>query len=479
MTTRAMTTRLAAATLATLVSVTAAAEPAAPAPQSGDPGMKTRFHEVLPFKPLASPRPLRHGEQVTCDRDCTVPLSEGGSIRLEAGAVARAAHPLFVRFDGHEMALQCPVIDLISGTITVIYASAGIHPPLIVSRRYEPTVAIHRGQARVRALPTRSAIAPLAGTVDARTGKGWSTLELSQAYTLAQGKLTARPALTAPSWADSGEHQRPIGLAATGPRALVESGWTPQTGAARHTVEIAASRSFETVIERQMVDAPQAHFATTLPEGRYFARVSATDVDGLRTGFSALRPLRVVRASLPPGGFLAGPDTVVVPDGAFLRLLDTQDVEMSVGRSAFHSVPTELGAPVGRDAAVLLRLAGERTTATAVTVARRGLRAHVALSPSLPVWPADPIVAVVRFADPSGRVDTAALEPDLEVTVGSATIPASWRREGATWHASIPGRSLAGPALVQVTARDANGNELGWGFVEVIASSDKRLAAAQ
>ncbi len=480
MTTRTTTTRLATATFATFLSVAATAQPEAPPLHPGDGGMKTRFHEVLPFKALSTPRPLRLGEQVTCERDCTVPLADGDTMELEAGAIVRAAHPLFVRFDGQEMALRCPVVDLVAGTITVSHESPGIHPPLIVSRSYQPTVAVHRGKARVRALAQRTAIAPVDGSVEVRTARGWSPVAPQDAYTLARdGKLTARPAISTPTWLPAGPHQRPIGLAATSPRALVESSWSPMAGAQRYVVEIASSGSFDTIVERMTVDAPQSHFATTLPEGRYFARVTAVDVDGLSTESSAVRALRVVRTSLPTGGFLAGPDTIVVPDGSFLRLLDASDVELSVGQSGFHGVPTELGAPAGTDAPVLLRLAGRRSTATAVTIARRALQAHVELSPSLPVWPADRIEAVVRFADPSGRVDTAALNPDLTVSVGGTTIPASWRRDGATWRASIEGRSLRGPSLVQVMARDAHGKELGWGFVEVIAASETRLAAAR
>jgi hypothetical protein len=444
----------------------AVAAPAAePAVIEGEANAKVRFHRVMPWKPIRYSKRIRVGEHLTCAAGCRVQLADGTTVTLSPGAEVAGASPTFKRFDGAAMAQRTLVFRVVEGDVAIERPAQP--KPLVIETAAGVLLHVPRDAARVLARSNRVAVVTSEAASQYRRGRHWVDLPPEKLHVV-HSSLSADslPIITPPAWKVGSEH-RPLGLAVAGPRANVGGAWKAMAGAAGYVVEVARDAGFMEMVERKELAGTANRFTTNLSEGRYYARVTATDREGMISATSSSMQLRVVRASLPEGAFMPDDGTIVVPRDARVRLLDAKDVELSVGKHGFNRAPAEL--PAAKDSArsIRLRVRGAQGSATRFQLQLRALHAHVSMTPRVAAWPSDRIRATVRIADPSGHIDPSTVTPALEVRVAGAPVMARWEREGATWRTWIDGRYLDGPSLVEVVARDAQGKKLGWGFVEV------------
>jgi hypothetical protein len=432
-------------------------------------GIATRFHRGLPWRAVEHPRALRFGEQLRCEHGCDVRFDDGTAATLAPGAVVRAGSPVFRRFASSGSAVRCLTLHLVEGTVQIGRPDRP-ERPLLVTTTSGAELALHEGTSRFRALAHRTAAALLDGRLELDRGIGWHTLEAGRSHRIERsGFVSAAPLVTAPRWEEGGADHRSIGLAVYGPQGQIGGSWEPVDGATVYDVRVTGDGG--TLVTSARVDAREHRFTARLPEGRYEVTVRATDADGLESELSAPRTMRVVRAALPPGGFMPQPATLVVPEGGRLRFLDAADLEVSIDDHGFHKAPAELPPPARARQKLALRVAGMPDTATVVDMERRALHARVTLTPRLPVWPDDQLAAVVELIDPSGQMDPSGVTPSLELRIAGAPTPARWEKSGAVWRTVIARRDLGGPALVDVVVRDDDGLWLGWGFVEVVGTA--------
>jgi hypothetical protein len=442
------------------------------------PGLEamTRYHDVLPWRPLLEPKRLADGQRLHCRKACRVMVDGGSSVALSAGATIAASSPLFFRFEPGALARRSQVLVLLAGEITVTPPERG-QTPLVVVLASGLQLALRGTAVRIRASSDGAVVAPAEMGVGLRDRGGWRPLAGARSHRLrASGEIESRPLVVPPRWAvGDDEAMRPIALATDRNTAVVAASWNEVPGAARYLVDIAADEHFATIVKRITVDAPEHGFRAALPEGLFHARVVAVDPDGLDTEPSAECLLRVIRASLPKGGFVADERTLVLPEGEKLRLLAVEDVELSVDKSGFWKAPGELPGPAAARHRLRFRLAGEASTTTTFSLERRALEALVTLSPGAPIWPQDDVKVTVQLLDRSGRIDVRTVAPTFEVKVRGSSLAVSWKQGGEpeVWSALIGARHLEGPSLMEVVARDETGLAIGWGFVELVAGLDR------
>lgn len=459
------------ASLVALTTVSAhvvAAPIADPRLVDGHAAAKTRFHANLPFVALDHPRGLRIGEHLTCTSECKLQLHDGTTVALSPGAEVAGASPSFHRFGGEEMARRCIAIEVVAGEVAVERPASPL--PFVLLTGAGVVVTVEHGTARVATHDDRVAVVTAGEGAAFERGRRWERLAADQLHVVSRdGQRQSHPVVTAPTWAHDDPDHRPLGLAVEGPHSLVGGAWKPVDGAAQHVVEIATDATFATMTKRLELEGDATHFAASLPEGRYHARVTATDVEGMVSGTSPPIALRVLRAALPEDGFMPDPSVMVVPEDSTVRLLDGDDVQVSFDSRGFLPAPKTLPAPARDHHRVQIRLASDPSSVTEFRLEKRALQANVRMTPRLPAWPEDRIQAVVRLDDPSGHIDPETFVPALEVRIAGAPVAARWERHGATWRTSIDGRYLDGPSLVEVLAKDGRGKWLGWGFVEVVS----------
>jgi len=462
------------ASLVLTAAVSAFAFPAAAAPISdprlieGQPFARTRYHHNLPFVPLDHLRGLRIGEHLTCSRLCKLRLDDGTVVTLSPGAEVAGASPTFHRFDDEEMARRCMALEVVSGEVAI--ERAAVPKPFVLQTASGVVVTVEEGTARVAVHADRTAVVTSEEGAAYDRARRWVPLAPHQLHVVRpQGRVESHPVVTPPIWQRDDRDHRPLGLAVKGPHSAVGGAWKPIPGAAGYIVEIATDATFATMTKRLELDGEAEHFQISLPEGRYETRVTATDVEGMVSATSAPMAMRVVRAAMPEGGFMPDARVMVVPEESHVRLLDVNDLQVSIDSHGFLPAPTELMAPARDHHQVAIRMASDPRSETVFRLEKRALQAQVQMTPRLPAWPEDDIQATVRLADPSGHIDPATFVPALEVRIAGAPVAARWERHGATWRTSIDGRFLDGPSLVEVLAKDDRGKWLGWGFVEVVS----------
>ncbi|MEQ9325025.1 MAG: hypothetical protein RIF41_38015, partial [Polyangiaceae bacterium] len=359
-------------------------------------------------------------------------------------------------------------IEVVAGEVAV--ERPAFPKPFVVQTSSGVVVTVEKGTARLSAHPDRVAVVTADGAAAFEQGRRWERLDAHALHVVRRdGRQESHPVVTAPVWHHDDAAHRPLGLAVKGPHSLVGGAWAPVAGAAHHVVEIATDATFATMTQRLELEGDATSFAASLPVGRYHARVTATDVEGMVSGTSPPIALRVLRAALPEGGFMPDPRVMVVPEESTVRLLDGDDVQVSFDNRGFLPAPKTLAAPARDHHRVQIRLASDPSSVTEFRLEKRALQAAVKMTPRLPAWPEDRIQAVVQLDDPSGHIDPETFVPALEVRIAGAPVAARWERTGSTWRTSIDGRFLDGPSLVEVFAKDSRGKWLGWGFVEVVS----------
>ena len=305
----------------------------------------------------------------------------------------------------------------------------------------------------------------------------------------------SRPIPAAPAWDATTAAVPSFAVVAGSAHAPLGIAWTPVPGAASYRVEVAAEQTMTRVVNR--ASTGDAHY--TVPElkpaggatdPRLFARVRAVGSEGIVGPWSAARALHVVHYQLPEGGFVAKDGVLVLPAGGVVTMSDADGVEV-----AFENVrslgghPGGAGAPPDRPGTGVslywsklagpLRLSEDAPLRVVhlrdpvlggeaqLVLAKATLRADVTLSPKSARWPADSVDVRVVVADPSGRLDPASIDLNLQAMVGVQPISVSWQRSGATWTTHIAANGRVGPSVVRVVATDPKGTEIGRGFLEI------------
>jgi hypothetical protein len=193
--------------------------------------------------------------------------------------------------------------------------------------------------------------------------------------------------------------------------------------------------------------------------------------------------VRSARYTLTGGAFVARDGVVVLPNGASLFIAESEGLEVAYENLAFGPRAPAVPLYWGKLAGGLhlaehtpMRIAHVRDPAMAaegsVILARRQLVADVTMTPANARWPVDPVDVTVEIHDPSGRIDPAS-EP---VTVGTlldlTPLSVAWEHHGTTWHARITPRLIGGNSVVRIIVKDASGDEIGSGFLELASVED-------
>jgi hypothetical protein len=319
-------------------------------------------------------------------------------------------------------------------------------------------VAVHQGEARFL---TRGA---------------WRVLLAGQAVEAAAALPAPPPTVlpAAPGWSTSHGACAPAGKTgaadcsitcasddAPAPLALA---WSAPAGATGYVLEAARDEAFKDVLLRRETASPAATLA--LPEGRYFARVTAQGAARLTSLPSPTRALRVVRLRLPEGAALR-PGSIALPRGRSVEIGDPTGLELALRNVSFVKAPPLFGLPRGERAVVRLRVGGAADFLE-LLLEPAAVHAHIALWPANPVWPADLVQVRVRVDDaPQG------FAPALAIRVDGAEVPVPWRVRDGLWETEIPPGLAPGPWVVRVEVRDGHGNEIGRAFMEVAGAGPR------
>jgi hypothetical protein len=465
--------------LALLAAVPAFAAPAEGGVGAADPtllsaprGAEVRRNRFLPWHPIEIGKSLPPDTEITCEAGCSVRAPDGSVLALDPGARVAIGQTTFIRLDANGAAALGRRFDLKEGTVVANVITDKARPrTVLIGTPNDALIAIRPGEAHVSALNGHIGVACTRGGVRIKLGRTTLELKPGQASSLVADAPTARDASAAPKWdwpiGRSGEPQ-PLAITTQGSRGSPGIGWQPQAGASGYRVELASDAEFRHLLVTAKVSGKDHEYtAENLVEGWYYARVTAFDADGLASAPSEPRALRVIALQLPVGGFMAADgSTVVAPEGASVRLSDPGDVEMATDDRNFTPVPAQW---VSDGAPHILRFRVRRDFGheTLVQMTPRPLRADVRLSPAWARWPLDPVDITVTIVDPSGRFDPLSIVPEIQVLVGIEPVTIPWKREGSTFTARLPARTLTGPEVVRVIARDRDGAMLGRNFLEV------------
>ncbi len=265
----------------------------------------------------------------------------------------------------------------------------------------------------------------------------------------------------------------PLALVKANEKTPLGFAWSKVDRATSYRVEVSTDPVMVNVIQRATT-ADTSFIVGEVPAGgRYYVRVRAVVADGIVGGWSKPRPLRVIRIAYPQGAFLAKDGAVILAENASIALTDVEGIEVAYENVGGPKVPLAWSrAPsslrLGSSGSRIVHLRDPALGAeTLVVLGRRELKAKVDLCPRRARWPEDPVSVKVTVTDPSGRIDPSTEPVTFETTVNLESVPLVWHHIGATWWATLAARPAPGPWVVRVTARDANGVEIGEGHLEV------------
>jgi hypothetical protein len=457
----------------------------APAGPAGDPlflivgpGASQRRGEQLPWSPLARGTQPQPGAEVRCRAGCASSLLGGGTMTAAPDATLVALRPGYFQPPWLEANLQIARVGLREGALRVALgrttrASLVVEAPGL-------TVLSRSGRVDVVARAGGAAVAALDDGVWIRTEARWTPLAVGQVVVIRAGEApSSHPRVTPPQWATVSNGRAPVELALSGEPVPVGARWMAVGGADRYRFQVARDASFADVLQTGLTPPGQTAFdSAPLPPGAYFARVFAVDAEGLESAPTAPLGLRITRAAVPPGAFVDAANRLVILAGtAGIRLLEPEGLEAAVDGRVFLPPPAEIGLD-GKDMRFIwLRLGADHAAEASLLLKRRVLRADIAFTPRLPTWPRDPLTIEVDIVDPAGRLDTAAIKPDLHVVLGAEELPVTWVQRAARWTGRVPPRSLPANAVIRVTAGDDLGAPLGLGFVEIAAEARPATAS--
>jgi hypothetical protein len=228
-----------------------------------------------------------------------------------------------------------------------------------------------------------------------------------------------------------------------------------------------------------------AHYVVNLPAAaRTWVHVRTATSDGIVGEWSAPRPIHSVHYTLPEGSFVARDGAIVMPEGTTIPVANADGLQIAYENvttlSQSFAVPlywSTLSGPIRMSETSPMRIVHVRDPAMGgearLILARRQLRAEVDLGPAHARWPADPLNARVEVRDPSGRIDVAREPVTVEAMLNLTPLPVSWTHDGASWRGHIPPRMIGDSSVVRVVVKDAQGAEIGRGFLELAGSDSK------
>jgi len=289
----------------------------------------------------------------------------------------------------------------------------------------------------------------------------------------------SRPIPSMPIW-DRRDGGASLAMSAGKP-STARLAWMAVAGAASYRVVIARDPELRNLVLRS--ETAENHYVVSdIPAGSsYYACVRAVGPEGIAGEWSSPRRLRSVLYKLPEGATV-GPDGVfVLPDGAAMTLADTSDLQMAFESPDETGVPSQGEEPLywtaaipsleparGRSTRIVHLRDAESGLETSFALARRTLRADIALSP-ISAHAGDPVDVRAVVWDPSGRVDPAGVPVRLVATLGLEPVPTTWTRMGTTFTSRIFSIASNEPSVVRVVATDAQGAEIGRGVLELAA----------
>jgi hypothetical protein len=437
-----------------------------------------RQNRLIDYRPLKSDK-VPAGAEVRCDKPCTVQVDADNTLLLGAGAVISVANYFYVPLTANAPSLTpAHQIELKEGIIEAISPSPRA-VPLVISPGPDEHVALRDARAQIAHKNGRTAVAAMSGNVRIGGAHSWITLEKGQTASVrSKDRPSAvRAMIDAPKWLSTGGGC-PANLSVTEPqgRAVVGGCWERGQQATGYRVEVASDSEFRHPIAIETT--PVASWSSLLGVGRYFARVSGIDGDGLAGKTSVMRQLAVVPFVLPPGA-TANMDTrtIVVPQGREIGFGDNKDLELSMDKGGFVRAPKSIVMDEGPEHALQFRLRDDPTSTSTVYMARRrALVANVRMTPRKAFWPTDPIDIAVTIEDPSGEMDPTRVEPHLQVLLGLTELNVQWSHQGAVWSTHLSPRSTGGPTVVRVIAQDEHGTTIGRNFLEIDEKQGQRLA---
>jgi hypothetical protein len=444
---------------------------------SGVESATYRQNRLLGYKPLGSDA-VPAGAEVRCDKPCTLQVDADNTLLLSAGAVVSVGAYFYVPLTANAPSLTpAHQIELKEGIIEAISPSSRALP-LVISPGPDEHVALRDARAQIAQKGAHTAVAAMSGNVRVGGAHAWVTLEKGQAASVRSKDRPSSPRTLpeGPKWLGT-EGGCPASLSVAEPlgRAVVGGCWE-KGQASGYRVELAADAEFKRPIAIETT--PVASWSTLLGIGRYFARVSSIDGDGLAGKTSVTRQIAVVPFVLPPGASMnLETRTLVVPQGREIGFGDTKDLELSMDKGGFVRAPKTIMMDEGPEHALRFRLRDDPgSTSTVYMARRRALVANVRMTPRKAFWPTDPVDITVTIEDPSGEMDPSRVEPHLQVLLGLTELNVQWSHQGAVWSTHLNPRSTGGPTVVRVIAQDEHGTTIGRNFLEIDEKQGQRLA---
>ena len=287
----------------------------------------------------------------------------------------------------------------------------------------------------------------------------------------------------------------PLAFVHAGERATLGFAWNPSPNAIAYRVELASDEAFTQVFNRGATTSNAYTLLEPVPAlPTYYARVLAVGDDTIVGGWSRPHAIRVVRVAFPDNTPLGRDGAYMLRQGTAVTVANGAGLEAAF--ESYSGPPPDPPLPlIWMKAPSTFELADDGTRVVHLrdpslpdnqfrfVLAKRQLHATVDICPRRARWPGDSINVRVLLVDPSGRLDPSKEQVRIDTTVSGGPIPVEWRQSGPAWYARIPPQttiSLA-PWMLSVTAHDANGVDLGDGFVEVDGPTppDKPAARAQ
>jgi hypothetical protein len=439
-------------------------------------GGTARANAAGPWTPLGPSAPINYlGEVRSGDVPLRLVLRRGGAIVLAPHSSIAVLGGLDVPFGRGAGARDATSFELRSGEVDVdVPASAGA---AVVVSSQEMFAALRPGsRARVRLGAVAAdggapmAVALEAGDARVASTGAWQDLPARHEIEMRPRRRFGKPVPlpVAPEWRFETTPQDAGALAVVASEvatARLGARFARVPNADRYVAEVARDEAFTDVASSQVLSADDAGFVTApLAPGRYFARVCAFGQLGFAGPPSSVRPMRIVRLSLPLGAREDRAGRWALPVGKSAFLGDAEGLEMAFGPGGFSRATRELRLDSEEPLRTKLRLQGDGFALPVVLEPRR-LSARIEVTPRTAVWPRDPVTITVRVEENGAPAPT--VTPSLRVALNLNDLPVRWEHDGAVWRARIEPRRSAGPWVVRVEALDAWGNELGRNFLEV------------
>jgi hypothetical protein len=434
---------------------------------TGSEGVCVRTWHLAPFKPTPDKRVVRQAADVKCEQGCVLELEGGNQIKLSPGAAVMVGPYYFVPINEQKKIILSQQIEVLEGDVEATAPNPKGYGITLVSNG--SMVAFRNGRVHLVAQPDHAAVAVVDGAARANSGKVWADVPPGQVVRLdgREKPTVTHPVPKSPAWTHPQLCPSALSIVEEGGTTHVGGCWTATAGAMSYRIEIAKDPEFKSMLDEVRTQSSQ--FVTPpLPVGYYFARVRGLDPDGIEGPASTVRHLGVVPVQLPAGSLadLAN-HALIVPAHAQISFGEPGPLEIAEGNGGYIQVPPALTVDERAEHVLRLRLKGDQSSESELRIEKRELRAEVELTPHLPRWPKDPIDLYVNIEDPTGKMSASAIQPRIEVLIGTHEVPIDWTHSGTIWAARLEPRHTYGPSVVRVIVRDQNGHLLGRNFVEV------------